>query len=113
MMSESDVHMSEVKFQAEAPDTVSQISSPLMRLVATQVTVVQLLNLQVAKIELHLAFMQPLILGAAHINVLAAADVHALVVVADLVEVVPVDGKQPPSNGGHVQGIRKWLCQWQ
>ena len=103
MMSESDVHMSDVKFQAEAPDSVSQISSPLMRLVATQVSVFSL-YLQVAKIGLHLAFMQPLILEAAHINVLAAADVHAFVV-----EVVPPDGKQPPGNGGRVQGLRKLL----
>ena len=96
MIFESNVHMSDVTFKAEAPDTVSQVSSPLMRLVATQVTVVQPLNLQVAKIGLHPAFMQPLILGAAHINVLAATDVHALVVYADLVGVFPVDGKQPP-----------------
>ena len=37
----------------------------------------------------------------------AATDVHALVVDADLVQVFPVDGKQPPGNGGHVQGL--WL----
>ena len=46
MIFESNVHMSDVTFKAEAPDTVSQVSSPLMRLVATQVTVVQPLNLQ-------------------------------------------------------------------
>ena len=33
-----------------------------------------------------------LILGAALINVLAAADVHALVVFADLIEVVGTEG---------------------
>ena len=54
--------------------------------------------------------MQPLILGAALINVLTAADVHALVD-ADLVEVVPVDGKQPPGNGELVQGLRQWLLR--
>ena len=48
----------------------------LMRLVATQVTVVQPLYHQVAEVGLHLAFMQPLILGAARIDVLAAADVQ-------------------------------------
>ncbi len=72
-------------------------------------SLVTVLYLQVAKIGLHLA----LILGAAHINVLAAADVHAFVVDADLVEVVPVDGKQPPGNGGRVQGLWKWLWLWQ
>ena len=53
--------------------------------------------------------MQPLIIAAAHVDVLAAADVHALVVDADLVEVVPVDGKQPTGNGERVQGLRQWL----
>ena len=107
MISESDVHLSDITFQAEALDTVSQISSPLISLV----TVFSPFSLyvQVAKIGLHLA----LILGAAHINVLAAAYVHALVVDADLVEVAPVDGKQPPGNGGRVQGLRKWLWLWQ
>ena len=48
--------------------------------------------------------MQPLILGAALIKVLAAADVHALVVDADLVEVFPVDCKQHTCNGGVCRG---------
>ena len=78
-----------------------------MRLVVIQVTVVQPLNLQVGKIRLHLAFMQPLILGAAHVIVLAATDVHSLVVAADLVGVFPVDGKQPPRV--QMQGLWLWL----
>ena len=76
-----------------------------MRLMAThptQVTVVQPLYHQVAEVGLHLAFMQPLILGAARIDVLAAADVHALAIDADLVEVVPVNGKQPPAMAAGV-----------
>ena len=67
-------------------------------------TVVQPLNLQIAEVGLHLAFMQPLILGAALINVLAAADVHALVVDADLVEVVPVNANSPPAMASVYRG---------
>ena len=57
----------------------------------------------------HCTVVQPL--NLALINVLAAADVHALVVDADLVEVVPVNGKQPPGNGERVQGLRQWLMR--
>ena len=42
----------------------------------------------------------------------ATTDVHDLVVDADLVQVFPVDGKQPPGNGGRVQGLWLWLWLW-
>ena len=42
---------------------------------------------------------------------MSATDVHALGVDADLVEVL--DGNQPPGNSGRVQGLWKWLRQWQ
>ena len=54
--------------------------------------------------------MQPLILGAALIKVLAAADVHALVVDADLEEVVPVDGKSPPAMASMYRGYSNGYC---
>ena len=54
--------------------------------------------------------MQPLIIAAAHVDVLAAADVHALVVDADLVEVVPVDGKQPLAMVSMYRGYGNGYC---
>ena len=50
----------------------------------------------------HCTVVQPL--NLALINVLAAADVHALVVDADLVEVVPVNANSPPAMASVYRG---------
>ena len=41
-----------------------------------------------------------------HLEVLAAPDIHSLVVRADLVEVLPVDGEEAAGHGGRPQRLR-------